>query len=416
MADEMMTGPNTFDWTTLESLIAGAASRKMHVVFSPFIHWPGQPLRLPQFLSGVPMIQTNEGPTPDFGNTALLAAIEDFIFALGSRYNGDTRIFAIHPGLLGFWGEFHCYPVQCVPESAKLQVISWYKTAFPDKQIQARYPENKADSFGLYDGSFAYNTLDGAANGGKQVSWFLWPQVLSRGQQDFWKTAVMGGETRPELQSTIFTSSYPAGTENHQDFKKCVDTTHATYILHHRAFSNGGLQGTELQNARKAHAHMGYNFQVTQVAVANSQTTPGNVDLSVTVKQTGVAPFYYDLSLRLKCTGVSLKQSGVEKIINQGDVKTFEFKNIPATSDCLSSVSLSLESSYAYPDRPIKFAQGSDGTVKLNLPLPGQSTPTSPTPRDDASSSPSSNDSSNIITSIFSLAQLIAWLRSLFGL
>jgi hypothetical protein len=125
------------------------------------------------------------------------------------------------------------------------------------------------------------------------------------------------------------------------------------------------------------------------------------------------------LSLRLKCIGVSLKQSGVEKIINQGDVKTFEFKNIPATSDCLSGVSLSLESSYAYPDRPIKFAQGSDGTVKLNLPLPGQSTPSSSAVLDRtgaSTSSPSSNEGSNVATSTFSLAILIAWLRAMLRL
>jgi hypothetical protein len=38
----------------------------------------------------------------------------------------------------------------------------------------------------------------------------------------------MGGETRPELQATVFEPTYPAGTEFHQDFLKCVSVTHAT--------------------------------------------------------------------------------------------------------------------------------------------------------------------------------------------
>lgn len=99
----------------------------------------------------------------------------------------------------------------------------------------------------------------------------------------------MGGETRPEIQSIIFEPDYPAGDYERQDFNVCTEVTHATYMLHMNAFSDP-MSEDELANARHAHARMGYNFQVTQVAVAESSDA-GLVDVYVTVAQTGVAPF-----------------------------------------------------------------------------------------------------------------------------
>jgi len=100
-----MTGNNTFDWTVVDDLLMGSASRNMHLSFAFFIHWPGEPLSLPAHLSGVPMIDTNSGPTPDYNDPAMLEAYDQFVSALGARYDGDTRVGFVHVGLLGFWGK-----------------------------------------------------------------------------------------------------------------------------------------------------------------------------------------------------------------------------------------------------------------------------------------------------------------------
>jgi len=100
-----MIGYNSFDWTVLDNLLNGSASRKMHGIFSFYIHWPGQPLRLPSHLSNVPMLNTGAGPTPDYNDPAMLEAYDQFIAALGARYDGDTRVAFVHLGLLGFWGK-----------------------------------------------------------------------------------------------------------------------------------------------------------------------------------------------------------------------------------------------------------------------------------------------------------------------
>lgn len=41
--------------------------------------------------------------TADYSDPILLDAIHKYIAALGNRYDGDRRLFVIHPGLLGFW-------------------------------------------------------------------------------------------------------------------------------------------------------------------------------------------------------------------------------------------------------------------------------------------------------------------------
>lgn len=109
-----------------------------------------------------------------------------------------------------------------------------------------------------------------------------------------------------------------------------------------------------------------------------TSSSAGLVDVDVNVTQIGVAPFYYDLSLAIQCPGMSKKiLDGVEALIDKGSSKVFGFTRIPATKECLDALSLSLESSYAYSGRPIKFAQD-DGAVSFSLPLPGSGEATAP--------------------------------------
>jgi hypothetical protein len=115
---------------------------------------------------------------------------------------------------------------------------------------------------------------------------------------------------------------------------------------------------------------MGYNFVLSGIHVAASRETPKQVDIDVVVTQIGVAPFYYELSLVLSCPDIlPQSQEGVNTIIDEGDSQVFSFLGIPATAACLGNITLSLDSPYAYTDRPIKFAQGTDGIVQIKLPL-----------------------------------------------
>jgi hypothetical protein len=125
---------------------------------------------------------------------------------------------------------------------------------------------------------------------------------------------------------------------------------------------------------------MGYNYVISSIHVASSlEQTEEQVDVDVVVTQRGVAPFYYELSLVLSCPDIRPQsQEGVNTIIDEGDSQVFSFLGIPATAECLGNVTLSLDSPYAYADRPVRFAQGVDGTVQVNFPEPPISYPKHP--------------------------------------
>lgn len=272
-------------------------------------------------------------------------------------------------------GEFHTYPYEYLAESTKQSVVDWFRQSFTKTRLQSRYPRDDTKGVGYYDASFCYSTLDGADNGDKSVSWYFWPKIETSHEVKAWQTALMGGEIRPELQSSIFTPDYAAGTLAHQDFYRCAATTHMTFLVHHHAFCHV-LDDIELARTRRAHAYLGYQFVVSKIVV-----TPINdlwLSVSVTVVQTGIAPFYYDLALQLQCRHDdddddddtfwrSAVSGGVENLIQRGDTADFCFHDVPVATVVGRTVQVRLVSSYAYDARPIRFAQGDDGTVSFTV-------------------------------------------------
>lgn len=384
-----MIGPNTFDWTTLDILLIGSANRKKHAAVSFYISWGNDGgSELPTFLQSTvsyvnlihPDTAAFEGVTPNFGDNNLLVALEDFIAALGARYDGDQRIAAFHTGLLGFWGEWHVFPYDpndlIVTNEAKQRVADAFVAAFTQTQVQARYPEAQTNGrFGFYDGSFAYATLDGEFNGGVEYGWYFMPRIVENGQQDAWRTFMIAGETFPQIQDIVFTDGYPAGTEFRQDFIESARQTHSSWVLHHNSFSRV-YEGIELANALEAHAILGYNFVVDQVQLYYDS---GIISMDVTLRQIGIAPFYYDLSLEANCFDLEepLMASEIQaELIAEGDSATFTMQGLPPTTQCVQSIDLKLTSSMLYQGTSIKFAQGADGRVIVNAPLPPGVSPT----------------------------------------
>jgi hypothetical protein len=404
---DVVGNDSSYNWTALQMLLDDTASRYAHAVFRIFIHFPGQPLRLPPFLSNIDMrwVQTGskDNPrselSPYYGDIRLLRAIQLFIKEFGSKYDGDLRIAAIQLGIIGFWGEWQTCcdndDENVLPEYVREQVVEWYASAFTKTKLQMRYADPKSGydkKFGRHDDSFAYRTIDGE-------SYFFWPQTIEAGQGDFWKWGMMGGETRPELQSIIFEDWYRPDNDTHEDFMACVRTTHASYMFHHDAFLNGGYSGIELENALSAHARMGYRYRLMQVAAAAYPNDNFRVRIDVDIVQKGVAPFYYPLSLSLECATLASPQlvGGVETLIDDEQQKTFSFENVPNDPRCLSNITFGLKSPYLYDARPIRFSQGSNGIISVSIPTAPNSAASvplvpSPTNSNDLSSLSSCSD------------------------
>ena len=427
---EVMTGMTDFPGfdTIVEPRIAATASRGKHSILRFYMDYP-QPegsyvSHTPQFLIDDYNLQMTPwssvdlnavGLSPDYSDENLKTALTNFVAALGNRFDADPRIGFIQVGLLGFWGEWHTWTEDSathnwIPDTTKMELIDAFDTAFQTTQVQIRYPhwyavgDNQRQGFGLHDDSFAHSTIDEGVYG-TPMSWFFWPSVQANAADVFWMSGAMGGEIRPELQSTIFNDDYAAGTPYKQDFGLCAETTHATYMLNYYAFAASYAgNAIALENARAASDLMGYAFRLTEVSVAEG-VEANTVDITATVIQDGIAPFYYDLGLELSCPGdFSVTLAGVDDIVSEGSSASFTFSSVPATSACLSSLSLSLSSSYALAGAPVKFAQGSDGSViEISLPLPPGSSPPTALPTQapvKVTSSPSSQPTNQVSLSI----------------
>jgi len=272
---DVMTGMDSFPGfdTVVEPRIAASASRGKHSILRFYMDYP-QPTRelyvshTPPFLKNAPYnLQMTDwtsvdlnavGSSPDYSDENLKTALNKFVAALGDRYDGDPRVGFIQVGLLGFWGEWHTWTENVtthswIPDATKVALIDAFDTAFQTTQVQIRYPHwyavgaNQREGFGLHDDSFAHSTIDEGVYG-ELITWFFWSQVQAAAATDFWLSGAMGGELRPELQSTIFDDDYAAGTQYKQDFGMCAETTHATYMLNYHAVGTS-YTGTALESA-----------------------------------------------------------------------------------------------------------------------------------------------------------------------
>ena len=241
------------------------------------------------------------GKSPDYFNETLIETVIDFVGRFGARYDNDTRIGFVQIGMLGFWGEWHTYPHTAwfPPQATQNRIFDAYLEAFPTTLLMQRYPSVGGTSvrprLGLFDDSFAYSTLSDK----QSLQWYFWPRVLAAGQEDFWKSSPMGGELRPELQRKIFATdrSQYVLSDDKQAWNKTVDTTHVSWLLNHYAFS-GTPDATERFVTNVAEQRMGYELWVSRVEV--KQTAEGTLLVNVTLKNAGVAPFYYYLALSVK--------------------------------------------------------------------------------------------------------------------
>jgi hypothetical protein len=298
----LMTGPTNFDWTSLDHLINEIAGRGHQAVFRIYLDYPKLATGIPQYLldAGLATHAYTDydnalSVCPDYQNPLLLQALTNFVSALGARYDGDPRIGFITLGLLGFWGEWHTYPHDAWFASTAVQdaVLTAYQTAFAKTKLLVRrpagsYPATRA--IGYHDDSFAFQTLDPPA-------WCFLGLLKAAGDTNKWLTQPIGGEVRPEVQRCMWdirqTSCVPAG----QAFDQCVDLTHASWMLNQGAFSPG-FTGAQWDAALAGAQRLGYSFCVSNAILVDAWTnTP--LQVSVGLRNLGVAPFYYDWTVQL---------------------------------------------------------------------------------------------------------------------
>lgn len=310
---EVMTGPTNFDWTAFDRKLEAAASRGHQFIARFYLEWPGKTTGVPRYLIDAGLLMrtwtnSNTQPwppavdhTPDYEDPRLRAALTNFIHALGARYDGDPRLGFLELGLLGTWGEWHNHPNNqwFASKDVQREVLEAYETCFRRTRLLARYPAGPADpryaenhrrAMGYHDDSFAWATVH---TGKASEAWFFESRLRAAGAVENWRNQPIGGEVRPEVWSCLFNepTCAPAG----QEFDRCVGVTHASWLCNEGVF-RGKLQGAARERALRAAQRLGYELYV---ATAEFGLVGRELAVSLTVTNTGVAPFYYDWPIEL---------------------------------------------------------------------------------------------------------------------
>ncbi len=314
---DVMTGPTNFNWAPFEAKLQAAAVRG-HQFFARFyLEWPGKQTGVPQYLidAGLTMrtwTNTNTQPfpsavdhTPDYEDPRLRAALTNFIHAFGRRYDSDPRLGFVGLGLLGTWGEWHNYPNDqwFASKTVQREVMEAYEAAFKKTKLVARYPagnkdyryaENNTRAIGYHDDSFAWATVH---TGKKSDDWFFESRLRVAGALGKWRTQPIGGEVRPEVWKCLFDE--PSCAPKGQEFDRCVAVTHVSWLCNEGVF-RGKIQGAARERAIRAVQRMGYELHVAEAEV---EVLDNQLNLSLLITNTGVAPFYYDWPVEVAALG-----------------------------------------------------------------------------------------------------------------
>ncbi|MCP4810773.1 MAG: DUF4874 domain-containing protein [Proteobacteria bacterium] len=276
------------DWTALEDKLIESEARGNHAIVRIWIDWPAYPAGLPDWIDveTTPYEDHGGGNAPDWDDPDLQDAMVELVESFGQTYDGDVRLAVVQAGLIGFWGEWHTYPYDWMPDDTfQERLLTAYADSFPGTALQVRLPYANAveAGIGFHDDSFAYSTVG-------ETDWFFVPTLESRGADEQWRVAPIGGELRPELQQVIFTDAYTTG-EYAQDFAECVEATHVSWLIDHYGFHSSG---DELAVTREAAASMGAAYVVEGVELDLSEFdgVEALAELRISVRNVGVAPYY----------------------------------------------------------------------------------------------------------------------------
>jgi hypothetical protein len=304
----VVTGPDEYDWKAVEKVLDAAAGRGHATVLRFYLECPGKRDVIPAFLlkGGLKVhkyLNTNTQPlppaeveTPDYEDKALRKALVSFIAAFGKKYDGDPRVGFVTAGLLGTWGEWHTYPKieLFASKPVQVEVMDAFEAAFKTTPVLLRYPagdhtfqkaKNADRKFGYHDDMFAWATL---VTERKEDDWFFLAAMKAAGPEAEakWKTHPIGGEISVLAWGDVFDAK-PAKKEI-QDFGKCVEATHASWVLDTGMFGEKP-SAERVKRAEDGVRRMGYEFHAPGVTVG--EVKGGKLDVKLEIENRGVAPF-----------------------------------------------------------------------------------------------------------------------------
>ncbi len=340
-----------YDWSELEKLLNALAEHNMTYAlrvlpYTPsFIKSDFPPEEeydwTPPFVyeMGAKKMQINLRGTdfrayaPIWDDTIYIRAAKEFAKALAEKYDGDPRIEYIDVRTFGEWGEWHTSHIlgsEMPADSVLFDMLDYYASVF--KKTQLVLPSNGFGEVYTHALKLGITKRDDGFIGipGR-------PDTLLRAYEANLPTIaenIAGYRTMLDYDDLIPGGSQKWTAERWVD---AITTAHLTYYV----LDQDNDCGYHFYNDNKALADsmskvIGYNFRISNaelLTITDSKSTTNT--LNITVKNTGVAPCFFDIYMVAEfvdSSGNALEQLGEIVSIKKGTFKDEMVKEISFTS------------------------------------------------------------------------------------
>ena len=346
---------DVYDWTELDKLLDALAEHNMGYAlrvlpYSPsFVKGDDTPEEdydwTPKFVyeSGAKKITATvqwngyRATVPVWDDPVYLQAAKDFGTALAKKYDGDPRIEYIDIRSFGEWGEWHASHLngsEMPSEAVQIEMLDHYASVFK-KTLLALPSSGMGDvythalSLGITKRDDGFISIPGR------------PDSLVRAYEANLPTIAenQAGYATMLNNNDIIPGGYLKWTP--QRWVDAITTAHLTYYV----LDQDSDEGYKFYKENKSLADsmskvIGYNFRVVNaelVSVANAAgnavgnatkasvaSTAATSMLNITVKNTGVAPCFFDVYLVAEfvdSTGIAMAQLGETVRIPKGTFK-----------------------------------------------------------------------------------------------
>ena len=256
-------------------------------------------------------IEYGSGYCPDYNNEVFILEHEKVIAEIGRFFREDMGDFLayVELGSLGHWGEWHTYypaGLPMIPEtSVRAKYVDAYEKAFGDVRLLMRRPFAERPVM-----AGVYNDMTGEeSDTGTFINWINYGgNFESSGETDaiaaspeIWNYAPVGGE---------FSSATPMSlmlTDNLSVTEKLISDSHMTFIGPKVPDVRRNIELTV--PASEILGLLGYRYWISSMKIGKVKES-GQKEITLTVKNSGAAPIYYDWKL---CLYVMLPEDGLSQ-------------------------------------------------------------------------------------------------------
>jgi hypothetical protein len=379
-----------YDWTELEKLLNALAEHNMGYAlrvlpYSPsYIKGNDTPEEeydwTPSFVyeSGAKKdtatLQWNgyRAVVPVWDDPVYLQAAKDFAKALAEKYDGDPRIEYIDIRSFGEWGEWHVSHLdgsEMPSDSIKMDMLDYCASVF--KKTLLVLPSNGSGDVYTHALELGITKRDDGFIGTPGR-----PDSLVRAYKANLPTIAenMAGYTTMLEYTDVIPGGYLKWTP--QRWVDAITTAHLTYYV----LDQDSDCGYRFYSDNKALADsmskvIGYNFTVTQaelLTVASAKDTTST--LNITVKNTGVAPCFFDVYMVAEfvdSTGKALSQIGEtvripKATFKDNSSKDFSFTYKAPAGKVIAAIQSGVSVALSLYESEDSFKKGQNPTVRFD--------------------------------------------------